>query len=136
MAPEPESPASLFRIDATAVAIEVAGIRHAVVAEAAAQGIAAELRADIALAVGEACGNVVAHAYVDAAAPGPMIVEVYRERDAFVVVVSDEGVGIAPRAHSPGLGLGLHLIERLSDRMAIESNGRGGGRLTMAFGSA
>jgi serine/threonine-protein kinase RsbW len=125
-----------FRIDVTALAVEVSRIRHAVIAEAQAQGIARELRADIALAVGEACANVVAHAYVDAPTPGPLTVETYREKGTFVVIVSDEGIGIAPRADSPGLGMGLPLIARLTDRLQIESNGRGGGKLTMAFAAA
>jgi anti-sigma regulatory factor (Ser/Thr protein kinase) len=122
-----------FRIDATALAIEVARIRRAVVDEAEAHGVAPELRADIALALSEACSNVVTHAYPDVATPGPIIVEAYHEEGSFVVIVSDEGVGIAPRTASPGLGLGLALIARLTDRLQIESNGQGGGKLTMAF---
>jgi serine/threonine-protein kinase RsbW len=127
------TPGAQFRVEVTALAVEVSHMRRAVVAQAEAHGIAAALRSDIALAVGEACGNVVAHAYVDAAMPGPLIVETYGEDGTFVVVVSDEGIGIAPRADSPGLGVGLPLIARLAERMQIESNGLGGGRLTMAF---
>jgi anti-sigma regulatory factor (Ser/Thr protein kinase) len=81
----------------------------------------------------EACSNVVAHAYLDAARPGPPYVETYRKDDEFVVIVSDEGTGIAPRANSPGLGLGLALIARLTQRVEIESNGLGGAKVTMAF---
>ena len=90
-------------------------------------------RADIALAVSEACANVVLHAYLGAGAPGPLHVETYRRHDEFVVVVSDEGRGIAPRANSPGMGLGLALIARLTQRLEIGSNGAGGSKLTMAF---
>jgi serine/threonine-protein kinase RsbW len=111
----------------------VAGIRHAVLAAAEAYGMSAADRADIALAVSEACANVVAHAYVDDAAPGPLCVKTYRRDDEFVVVVSDEGTGIAPRADSPGLGLGLALIARLTQRLEIGSNGLGGAKVTMAF---
>ena len=98
--------------------------------------MSALVRTDVALAVTEACSNVVAHAYVDAAAPGPLIVESYRTDDEFVVVVSDEGTGIAPRANSPGMGLGLPLMARLTKHLRIGSNGRGGAKVTMAFAGA
>jgi len=38
-----------------------------------------------------------------------------------VVTVGDEGHGIVPRPDSPGLGLGLPLIARLTQRCEIES---------------
>ena len=124
------------QIHVRAVAGEVAGIRHAVVAAAEAYGMSEAGRADVALAVSEACANVVSHAYVDDAAPGPLYVETYRRDDEFVVVVSDEGTGVAPRPNSPGLGLGLALIAGLTQRLEIGSNGLSGARVTMAFAGA
>jgi serine/threonine-protein kinase RsbW len=121
------------RIHVSALAVELARIRRAVVASAEAHGIAPRPRADIALAVSEACANVVSHAYLDAATPGPLTVETYREDDEFVVVVSDEGTGLAPRADSPGFGLGLALMARLAQRLEVGSNGFGGAKVTMAF---
>jgi anti-sigma regulatory factor (Ser/Thr protein kinase) len=111
----------------------VAGIRRAIMASADALGMPEALQADIALAVSEACANTVIHAYVDAASPGPLLVESYRENREFVVVVSDEGSGIVPRADSPGLGLGLALIARLTSRMEIARNTPSGSRMLMAF---
>jgi anti-sigma regulatory factor (Ser/Thr protein kinase) len=119
-----------------AVPIEVARIRREVLALAEAHRIAAGRRDDIALAVSEACANVVMHAYRDAPTPGPLTVEAYRENGEFVVIVSDEGSGIAPRADSPGLGLGLALISRLARRLELGSNAPAGARLTMAFAAA
>lgn len=58
-----------------------------------AQGIRPAARDDIALAVSEACTNVVMHAYRGAAAPGPLAVDAYRENGEFFVVVCDEGTG-------------------------------------------
>ena len=116
-----------------AVAAEVSRLRHAVLASATACGLAPALRGDIALAVGEACANVVAHAYPGAGAPGPLIVEAYLDGREFVVVVSDEGKGIAPRNDSAGLGIGLTLISRLTRRLEVGSNGLGGARLRMVF---
>jgi anti-sigma regulatory factor (Ser/Thr protein kinase) len=98
--------------------------------------MSADDRFDFGLAVSEACSNVVAHAYLDAAAPGPLLVETYRRDGEFVVVVSDEGAGIAPRANSPGAGFGLPLIARLTHRLEIGSNGLGGAKVTMAFARA
>jgi len=37
------------------------------------------------------------------------------------VVVCDEGVGMLPRAGSPGLGLGLALIARVTEELELES---------------
>jgi anti-sigma regulatory factor (Ser/Thr protein kinase) len=116
-----------------AVAVEVPAIRRAVLASAAAHGIAEAPRADIALAVTEACANVVTHAYLDTPAPGPLAVEAYRDNRQFVVVVADEGTGMAPRAHSPGLGVGLSLIARLTQRLEIAGNGPTGAKVVMAF---
>jgi anti-sigma regulatory factor (Ser/Thr protein kinase) len=88
---------------------------------------------DIALAVSEACTNVVMHAYREALEPGPLTVEIYRERGELVIVVSDTGAGIIARADSPGLGMGLALIAGLTQRMEVATNGSAGARLTMAF---
>ena len=126
----------VVQIHARAVAVEVAGIRRAVLAAAEACGLSDAGCADAALAVSEACANVVSHAYLDAATPGPLYVETYRHGAEFVVVVSDEGTGVAPRASSPGMGLGLALIARLTERLEIGSNGFGGAKVTMAFAGA
>ena len=70
-------------------------------------------RLPIALAVSEACTNVVMHAYVSAAAPGSLTVEASQRNGELVVAVRDEGQGMLPRPDSPGLGLGLSIIGRL-----------------------
>jgi serine/threonine-protein kinase RsbW/stage II sporulation protein AB (anti-sigma F factor) len=43
------------------------------------------------------------------------------------VVVADDGVGMNPRADSPGMGLGLPLIGNLADKLQIAPapSGRG-----------
>jgi serine/threonine-protein kinase RsbW/stage II sporulation protein AB (anti-sigma F factor) len=65
-----------------------------------------------------------------------LFVETYCRGDEFVVVVSDEGTGIAPRSDSPGVGFGLPLIARLAHRLEIGHNGLGGAKVTMAFARA
>ena len=120
-------------IRVSAVAEQVATVRHAVLDSAKAHGIGRAPRDDIALAVSEACTNVVLHAYRAAAAPGPLAVEAYRDHGEFFVVVCDEGTGISPRSDSPGLGLGLGLIGRLTERLEIASNEPVGATITMVF---
>jgi serine/threonine-protein kinase RsbW len=111
-------------------------VRHAVVAAATAHGIDDGPRDDIALAVSEACANVVMHAYRDDAAPGALAVDAYQDEDEFVVVVCDEGLGMVPRTDSPGLGLGLGLIAGLADRVEITSQEPAGSAITMIFGAS
>jgi serine/threonine-protein kinase RsbW len=124
-----------LRLRVSAVASEVANVRHAVVQAATQQGIGGRPREDIALAVSEACSNVVMHAYRHEAAPGPLAVDAYRDDGEFFVVVCDEGSGMAPRTDSPGLGLGLGLIAGLAKRLEIGSQQPAGATVTMVFGA-
>jgi anti-sigma regulatory factor (Ser/Thr protein kinase) len=80
--------------------------------------VTAARRADIALAVTEATTNVVLHAYVGTA-PGPLDVTATVFSHELLVTVSDCGHGLRPRSDSPGAGLGLAVISRLSDAMTI-----------------
>ena len=104
---------------------EVAGLRHAVLRYAQACGISKAVRDDIALAVSEACANVVMHAYVGAPSPGVLTVTSDHVDGEFVVAVRDEGRGMQARSESPGLGLGLPLLGRLTQRIEITGNGAG-----------
>ena len=117
-----------------AVAENVAPLRHAVVALAGEAGADETVRTDLALAVGEACANVVVHAYPPGDT-GPLIVQAHvlgtRE---LVVSVVDQGQGMTPRPDSPGLGLGLPLIANLSDRLEIQDGPDGvGTQVEMVF---
>ena len=85
------------------------------------------LIADVALAVSEACTNVVIHAYPSANDHDVFRVVAEADGEAVVVTVSDEGRGIAPRPDSPGAGLGLPLIASTSDSFELRPplGGRG-----------
>jgi len=75
----------------------------------------------LALAVTEACANVVLHAYLDAEAPGVLEVRAWTADAVLFVEVADDGRGMVPRIDSPGLGLGLPLIAQVADVVEIHT---------------
>jgi anti-sigma regulatory factor (Ser/Thr protein kinase) len=91
--------------------------------------------AAVDLAVTEAVTNVVVHAYrhrAPADEPGRVRVGVAIESDAAWVVVADDGIGMAPRTDSPGLGMGLPVIAGVCDALEIEQR-HDGTRIHMRF---
>ncbi|HEX8208448.1 MAG TPA: ATP-binding protein, partial [Solirubrobacteraceae bacterium] len=102
-------PQSAFGRTVPAVPENVASLRHAVVDLAEGAGADEPVRTDLALAVGEACANVVVHAYPPGDT-GPLIIQAtVVERREIVVTVIDQGQGMTPRPDSPGRGRGLPL---------------------------
>lgn len=91
--------------------------------------------AAVDLAVTEAVANVIMHAYRDrphGQPVGRIHVGVRVDEEGVEVVVADDGVGMAPRPDSPGIGLGMALIAHQADELDIEQRRRGT-RLTMRF---
>lgn len=91
---------------------------------------------NVALAVNEALTNAVLHAYADRDVPGDMTVDASRHERSLDVLVSDKGVGMVPRAQdSPGMGLGVRLMTRVSDQVCIANGPRTspGLRVRMTF---
>jgi anti-sigma regulatory factor (Ser/Thr protein kinase) len=86
----------------------------------------------VSLCVSEAVTNAVVHGYRAAADHGVVAVEVKTVADGLEVSVSDAGVGLSPRADSPGAGLGMPLIAAMADHMHIEA-GTAGTRVVMRF---
>jgi anti-sigma regulatory factor (Ser/Thr protein kinase) len=89
---------------------------------------------DIRTAVTEACNNVSLHAYEGD--EGPMEVEVYAAPDAIEVVVRDCGTGIRPRIRTPedrALGIGLHVIQALAQRVQFSDATGDGTEVRMEF---
>jgi serine/threonine-protein kinase RsbW len=109
--------------------------RRAAVAWARAQRASDEVLQSIALAVTEAATNVVVHAYRCRDVPGTFTLELDRDADGLRVSVSDDGEGMAPRADSPGLGLGMPLIASVTDKLEILSSDSGGTQVRMRFGA-
>jgi serine/threonine-protein kinase RsbW/stage II sporulation protein AB (anti-sigma F factor) len=120
---------SPLELQLPARAPSVTEARHAVAA------YADRLGADegaVALAVSEAVGNAVVHAYPEGN-PGTITVRALTESGFLVVSVADDGTGMRPNPQSTGLGLGLPLIGRLSAGLEIESTDGGGAVVRMRF---
>ena len=89
---------------------------------------------DVRLAVSEALSNVVIHAYRDRDEPGDLEVSAALRDHTFEVVVRDCGIGMAPPDDSPGLGLGIPVIEHTTDCYEIQcADGSTGTEIRMLF---
>jgi anti-sigma regulatory factor (Ser/Thr protein kinase) len=111
----------------------VSHARHAVRGFAAEHGLPGDRVDAIALAVSEACTNVVVHAYRDRPDPGSISVDLQLEASRLRVLIGDQGLGMLPRTDSPGLGLGLPIIASVADGYAVEPGADGGTELRMCF---
>lgn len=89
------------------------------------------LAASIAVAVSEAVGNVVRHAY-PVQGGGRVEIEAELDDSTIVVSVSDAGTGMTARANREHNGMGLPVIGRLADGVTVVSDD-GGTRLSMRF---
>jgi anti-sigma regulatory factor (Ser/Thr protein kinase) len=87
----------------------------------------------VRLAVGEACSNVVVHAYRQAAGPGDIHVRALMSDDGIVVEIRDDGCGPSPRTDSPGMGLGLPLMARLSRELQVLAREPSGTLVRLTF---
>jgi serine/threonine-protein kinase RsbW len=116
-----------------AVPESVAAVR-ATVGEFASQVGAPRSTIDgIKLAISEAATNVVVHAYREDGEVGMIHVEATREAGELCVSVADSGPGLRMRRDSPGLGLGLAIINQLADTVELLQGGGGGLRILMRF---
>jgi serine/threonine-protein kinase RsbW/stage II sporulation protein AB (anti-sigma F factor) len=122
-------------LELTAVAEQVSVARRAVGELAAAAGLDDDVRAGVALAISEACSNVVVHAYVGAD-PGELRVRAEAGHGRLSVTVRDRGRGMCPRSDSPGIGLGLPLMASLCSTLEVRERQGGGTEICMVFESA
>src|SRR4051812_7253335 len=112
----------------------VALVRQAFGGLADAVGISEPLLADVKTAVSEACNNVVVHAY--GGDEGPLEVAVGARGSELTVLVRDRGGGIQP---TPALsdqtvhGVGLSLIQALTDRVEFAGTPDSGTEVRMTF---
>jgi serine/threonine-protein kinase RsbW len=112
----------------------IASLRRVVVAFAAEAGADDVQQENIGLAISEAVSNCVLHAYPEDGLRGDVTVEARIDDASIFVRVCDEGRGMTSRRDSPGLGLGLPMIARVTERLEIEDRSPGPGvRVQMTF---
>ena len=96
-------------------------------------GFPPELLGDLKLALTEACTNSVRHAYADGGGTVEIVYKLYPDR--LEVVVVDQGEGFTRPESRDGSeeltegGLGIAIIEALSDELEITQRDEGGSRL-------
>jgi serine/threonine-protein kinase RsbW len=111
--------------------------RLALAGVARAVAIPEETLADLKLAVTEACGNVVRHAYDPDAADGLVRVTIEAADGVISISVADEGVGLTefPTVEGAELngesGMGLAIIEAIADELEIGPSGDGAGTVLL-----
>jgi serine/threonine-protein kinase RsbW len=110
--------------------------RHAVSDYAVNCGAHEDIVAPLALCVTEAVTNAVLHAYREADAPGRIRVRAECGDERIRVTVRDEGMGLAPRLDSPGLGLGLPLIAQMAHASEVRVPEDGGTEVCIRFNIA
>jgi serine/threonine-protein kinase RsbW len=116
-----------------AVPPSVAAMRHHAGAFAATAGVSETMAYAIELAVSELVTNVVLHAYVGLE-PGRVSLRCRGDGGRITMEVADDGVGVAPRDDSPGVGHGLALVGGLADTLEIAAAAGGGGTVvTLSF---
>src|SRR3954463_9499665 len=128
VAMKPAAKAHLLDLDLPAEPESVSRARRAVLD--ALRGIAVD-RDAVGVVVTEAVTNVVVHAYRDRVQPGRVHVSASLDDHGVEIAVDDDGLGMRPRADSPGVGLGLPLIGDLAD--GVKVTGRGPGTRLSAF---
>jgi anti-sigma regulatory factor (Ser/Thr protein kinase) len=116
-----------------AVPSSVGAMRHHAAAFAMAAGVPDSVTHAVELAVSEMVTNVVIHAYVGRE-PGRVSVRCQGDAERITVEVADDGVGVAPRDDSPGVGHGLALVGGLANTLEVASGpGDRGTVVTMSF---
>lgn len=113
----------------------VGSVRGQVVELAEIAGLDEHRRADVGLAVSEACANVVVHAYAGRE-PGTITVTAEITERGLEVRVRDAGHGMRPRPDSPGMGLGLPLMVSLTSEVDFRAAAGGGTEIWMLFAAS
>jgi anti-sigma regulatory factor (Ser/Thr protein kinase) len=125
--------APVVRLDMPARPEGVAVARQALTGVADGLALDRSVLSDAKMAVTEACTNAVVHAYPDG--PGRLDVELYADEVQLTVVVRDTGSGISDDTDtsSGGVGLGLPLIQALSDNFELLGGPGEGTEVRMGF---
>jgi len=99
-------------------------------------GASEDMTRAIELAVSETVTNAVIHAYIGQE-PGRVSVHCRGDGERLIVEVVDEGLGVAARRDSPGVGHGLALVGALAHTLEVAPRADGPGTVvTMSFAGA
>jgi anti-sigma regulatory factor (Ser/Thr protein kinase) len=126
--------APVVRLEMPARPEAVGVVRQALAGLADGLALDTAVLSDAKMAVTEACTNAVVHAYVGD--EGRFDVELFADEVQLTVVVRDTGSGIADVENESGegaLGLGIPLIQALSDSFALAGAPGGGTEVRMGF---
>ena len=110
-----------MQLDLSSEATNVAVARDALAKLARRVGARVD---DVRIAVSEAVGNAVVHAY-RGGATGTIRVTGRCQRGRLVVTVADDGMGMTPNPGNPGLRVGIPLITKLCDDVRFTSSEKG-----------
>lgn len=127
-----QAPALLYEGSLPADAANVGALRRELSGALQPLDVSTERLADIVLVVSEALTNASLHAYVGMPR-GSMALVAALSRGSLRVTVTDEGRGMIPRTDSPGLGLGLGVMARLTDALEVSSPGGHGTEVCLSF---
>lgn len=93
-----------------------------------------ELLADLKLAVTEACGNAVRHAYAPPAAIGEVTVSFIASSTEIMMIVEDQGGGLDAPIANDGVasdsivgGMGMTIMKTIVDRLDVSEGADGRG---------
>ena len=106
--------------------------RHAVRDFLHSLGADPRVLGDVLLALSEVVTNAVVHGYRGETG-GEVRIEAQQSGDGLLLSVADQGLGMAPRHDSPGLGLGLPLVGRIAKKVDITAEVGGGTLVRMCF---
>jgi serine/threonine-protein kinase RsbW len=115
---------------------QIAAIRTAVADVARLFGAGETALLNIELAVSEAATNAVLHAYRDrgiAQAGDVRVVVKPGDEGVLDVHLCDRGIGLSPRADSPGMGLGLGLMAHETQCFEVRTAPDGGTEVVLRF---
>jgi anti-sigma regulatory factor (Ser/Thr protein kinase) len=114
-----------------AVADSAASARIAVAAFAASAGVEGDQLERVRLVVSEAVSNAIRHAYPEGEGAVHVMAAVAGE-ELWVLVV-DDGPGLQAASPNAGLGLGLQIMERMTDGFTLVERACGGLEARLQF---
>jgi anti-sigma regulatory factor (Ser/Thr protein kinase) len=108
-------------------------IRDRAAAIAAECGVPDDELYAVRLGVTEVVTNAIVHGYGRAVDGNEIRLEVFHEDGELLIVIADDGPGVAPRIASPGVGLGLPVVAAVALRVELRSPAGGGTEAHMVF---